>query len=1406
MRGGRLSYIMVRSSRMNAMRHLLTVVVLGLVAGASSMARAQDDWSVQRSEFDPRVVARYKAMLARSPNDGYALGKLVGLYKKHRSLAALIGEYKAAAKTNPDSFATQVILGHLHRRASDNAQAAKHYEKAGQLNPKSPTVPAALGALYQKLGRPAEAREAYQKALALSSSVKEKKGHLRSLAQLALTERDLPAARKYYDQLVALEPKNTLLRMELAQALAKSGATKEAIEQYQLILKRTSDSATKADVMKEIGGLQAQSGQEMEAVATYRKAMALTTVGHWLRKELTDRIIAIYRAKEQLKDLIAYYEKTWTHKGAFELDILARLYDETGDEAKALKSYRAALKASPQAVDTRVRLVALLERGGQDKEVIAEYRKLVQIAPGDPKFAIELAKRLYRAGQQKDAIAVLDSVASRFSGDASVHSALADLYARWGDQKRAMKSAQVLVRIEPKDPSHLINLGEQLFLQGQKKKAVETWKRLLAVVKERHAGYAKLAEIYAQHEMVKEAIELYQKAIKLAPKNLAYHRELAGLHERKQQTTEAIRAWESVLALGKSLGKPEAKREARTRIIEILHRTYQLRYRLNTYQRAFDGSPPDLDAGFFLAEAHQKLGQDAQAALVYQRILERDKDNLDAMTALEGVYRKQRKLAPAVELLKRMAVLQPTRAREIYQRIAELLLQLYRDKEALAYAHKAVALGPQDALSYQRLGELYEKKEDYEGAAKAYQRAIQLDPSRVRVHFALARLNTQQGRYAEAEKLYRQVVVAARTPETVLKAFRLVVDLSDHLGKLDTLEKEILPLSVTSANAETYRRLLVQIYQRRVPALIDRVRHGDSKSREVARRELHAIGVRGLPPLLEELAATQAPPRRLIRMLGYLGNPGAVIPLLRIAEKEADEEVTTIYGSTGSGYYYGAYYNSPYRSTKASALMNRRVEATVAAGRIAEERAVPGLLRLLASKEAALREASAWSLARIKDPRAGKALLGALADSRPFVETMACAGLGVQGNASMRPVLEEVMLDRERRIRVRSACAWALGVLGQAKATDPLIEALQQGEDDIQRAAAWSLGMLGDKRALPALSRALWSRRGPVRRAILWAMLRIAGGPAGKPPLPPEVPIRDGKLDEEDLVARLTREVDEPPAGAPQKTLAGVLQAQQGAIVDGLQSALSRHRDVAVRVLADLDARPELPSLGPFTASSDQLAAGERASLERTVEAVTRRVAPQVAALLGHSDSAVRLRALSVYGKLGASDLAAQVERALRDPQWEVRIAALEALAVGQRRGAVSRPVLLRLASTALRSGHWRQRETAVKLAAGLRDASAAPVLAGALRDANGFVREQAALGLGATGSPAWGGGTPKGEAIPALTAALDDEVPHVRAAACQSLAALRAPGARTRVSALSISDPSPLVRTAAQRALKTLP
>ncbi|MCK5798060.1 MAG: tetratricopeptide repeat protein, partial [Deltaproteobacteria bacterium] len=574
----------------------------------------------------------------------------------------------------------------------------------------------ALGALYRRTNQSAQAVTAYQRALALAHSKRQKKRYLRALANMALARRDLPSARAFFKKLVSLDPRNIFLRIELAQALARAKLRKEAITQYQHILARTRDSGTRASVLKSIGKLQHELGRTDAAVATYRKAMRLAARGHWIRRELTDRIITIYREKEDLKGLIAYYKKRWKHRGHFEWNILGRLYDETGDEIRATKAYRAALKKKSRAIDTRVRLIALLERSGHGAEVIAEYRKLAYLASAEPRYQFELAKRLHRAGKGTEAIQVLERVARRFPRDASVHSALADLFARWGKRRLALREARKLVQIEPRDASHIVNLGEQYFLRGNKRRALEVWKRLLSAIPQRHRAYAKLASIYGDHDMVPKAIKLYKKAIKLKPKLIPYRRALALLLEGKRLYHKALGAWKTVFSLAQAQKAQQTLREARTHTIDIMHRTYHLKQEIRNRARLFAQSPPDIEAGFFIAEAYRKTRNIKKSVRTYVQILVFRPKNVEALSALESAYRSLHRYARAVKVLKRLASLQPKRRREYYQRIADLELLLYNDKEAVIYAQKAVTLGRQDARAYQRLGELYEKKEDFKAA------------------------------------------------------------------------------------------------------------------------------------------------------------------------------------------------------------------------------------------------------------------------------------------------------------------------------------------------------------------------------------------------------------------------------------------------------------------------------------------------------------------------------------------------------------------------------------------------------------------------------------------------------------------------------------------------------------------
>jgi hypothetical protein len=69
--------------------------------------------------------------------------------------------------------------------------------------------------------------------------------------------------------------------------------------------------------------------------------------------------------------------------------------------------------------------------------------------------------------------------------------------------------------------------------------------------------------------------------------------------------------------------------------------------------------------------------------------------------------------------------------------------------------------------------------------------------------------------------------------------------------------------------------------------------------------------------------------------------------------------------------------------------------------------------------------------------------------------------------------------------------AHALGDMRDAKAVGPLIEALDDGSDDVRRAAAKALGDIGDGRAVEPLTRALDDRYRGVRECASYALQKI---------------------------------------------------------------------------------------------------------------------------------------------------------------------------------------------------------------------------------------------------------------------------------------------------------------------------
>ncbi|HEY7958395.1 MAG TPA: tetratricopeptide repeat protein [Polyangia bacterium] len=1328
------------------MRRIALALALFVVA---PLVPARADWQVTRSPFDPALVARLERALATRPDDAAALSRLITLYRRYRTLDALTAEYTARAARHHD-FADELVLGHLYRARGDHAHAADHYRLALAARPGDAHAELALAGEEVALKRADLARPLYLSAAKATRDPKAKRALLRKLADLALApDRGLPKAeavaeaRTYFDQMLALDPKDDDTRRELAEALAQAGAYDDASVEWRKIADHLgADPAARTQAWLRIGELEESGGHDDRAKSAYDRAYRLAPRGHYLRRAAIEKLIGVARKHDELRALAGSWERDWPAEGRGfdEWDTLARLYDELGDAPRAESCFRQALAKDARAVDARRHLIALLEREQRPTEVIAEYRKLIASAPGEPKFRLELAEKLWAQDGAKEALAIAERLGHQ-TRDPQVHGQLAELYQRWSltavdpaARRRlgalALAERELLVRLEPSEATHLIDLGELYFQRGRKEQALATWRRLLTLGGKKPAEMARLADVYADHDLPGEALELYQKAVKLAPDDLALRKGLAAALERMHRDREAEAAWQDLFDRAIAKKQPQLELEVRGRWVATLERTGRLSARLPDFRARFDraGDAATLTAyGLLTADSELKLGKLDEAETVLEALGHRapdDETRAESLIGLAQVYRARHQPKRVIAALEAAAKLSPRRARELYSQIAALSLELYRDSDALTYAKKAIELGPTDAQAQLKLAEVLEKRDQLDGAEAAYRRALELDDRLWKAHFVLARLQLRRGEYAEAARLYRDVIRRAPDEQQVVDAARRALDLDEYLGSLTELEHELGPLAYAHPDKKVYRNLLVELYGRYAGPLLQPARAGDAN----ARAKLKQLGEHALRPLLDVLVDGEPAQKRLaVELLGQLDNESAIGPLLELAQPKRHARALP--------------------GAPAVDAIDLRVGAALAAAELATPKSAGALARLAEDPEKEIRIAALFGLGRTRAPEAEAALVRGLSDGNGEVAATACLGLARQrsGSGSFKPLAEVVRLLRDPAEPevARAACAVALGAISGAPerelavARRALLQTLSEGAGEVEAKAAWAYGAIAPTGPLPkeaaqALLTAIFVKRDPVRRAAIEA---LAHHPA---PLAFSAPPRseDG-LDVRGWVAWLGAASPTSPSVPP-----SLWRGDEAQIAQAIVDALSRHRDVVLRTLADLDGRSGELALGPLATAA--LEPSDRKALA-TLGA---QLLPAVEQVSHDADPLVRAAATRVLVELPGG--LPRAIAALSDPAPEVRLATVEAL------GACVDP-----STNAAAAG-----------APGARERLTADALTRALGAADWRERRAAAFALGgALSCPGPGHPDAARRLLPALTSAeLKDESGFVREAARDAL------------------------------------
>jgi cellulose synthase operon protein C len=1192
----------------------------------------------ERGPAREALMARYLGAALAQPGAEFPLERLAELYRvRDGNLEALIAELrKRASAPGDERYAALLALAGIEQLEGKLDQALESYARASAEKPQAPAAELAIARLLERRGDRAGAREHYEKALGRSKEDAEREQILRSLRTLSLDLGDHPAALRHHEDLVKRARGSFFVRAELGRELLQRGQHERAVEELRRVVQAASgDNRVLAPALRDLGLALSRAGRRKEALVELERALGAAGATAGVRREVYQALTEVYRADERLPELVARLEKAGA-RGAEELRLLATLYEEQGRIDKALATYRKVLGLEPSDVGTRLKVVSLLEAQGSLELAIKEYESLIKAAPRNPDYVFRLVGALLERGDRARALAELGRLEARSGTDEDVLSALVEYYEKIGEKERSVLLLERLAASGTRDPQHLVELGTRYYAAGDKVRAKAAWQRIRVVGGDKVRALLTLGDVLLEHDLVKEGLEALAEAAKLEPGASRAERAYAlGLERaggaaatpdaRRTLHDQALALWEKLLR--ESSKKPELAREARQHVVTLWGLRGQLTQRMVGLRKRFTQNPPDLEAGRLLSEAEIRLRRHTDAERTLRKLVELSPGDQESLERLERVLVLERKLGEAIDVLKRLVALEPKRAREYHQRMAEYAAELYRDDDAIRYAARAVELGPDDAEGHAKLGRMYRRRQQTDKAIVELRQAISKNDRAFMVYLELAELLLEAQKLDEADQLLRRVIRAAPDEELVSRAARLAIQLNLGRGTLESLERDILPLALGNPERPLYRRLLVEIYGALAYPLVHRSRTGSPAESAAARQALVRLGERAVKPLLDALSDERATQQQVaITLLSHVGSKAAGPALIAYASGSAESEL--------------------------------RTRAMIAAGTLRDSALLPRIKALLAPNDRLRADysdpvavAAAWSVARLGSAQARPLLLSLTQTDAPSLRALGALGLGVLRDASAVPVVAKLARSADGGNVTRAAAARALAMLGGRGERELLAELARAPDRSLRESGLLALAELQAPEAADAVAEALLDAdaelRGVAALAAAALSTKIYRLPADLLPAP------DGRIDLVEVLRALrpgpysTKErVDALERLVPELSRASAAMAL---------SSPERARGVVEALGLGPDGSP-LPALVGDADGADK---------ERAVRAVGRiatGLVPIVRGLVRHPYAPIRVTAVEFLGQRPEPEAREALAGAVNDAEPGVRRAALAAL------------------------------------------------------------------------------------------------------------------------------------------------
>jgi cellulose synthase operon protein C len=621
----------------------------------------------------------------------YSQGKL------EAARSAVLDVLKAA----PDHMPSLILAGTIAHDSGDYAQAEGHLRKALQ---ESPQLAHPRRILVSTLLRMGEAQRADHELQPLLEEPVRDPQVLLAAGEVALANRDVKAAARYFEEAVALEPSNVASRVRLGQARFAAGDTQRAVEDLEAAAQ--SDSA----------GVQAD--------------VALLTIH--LNRNQPDQ--ALQRAelllRKQPANPLAYNLRGLT--------LLARK-----DAEGARKDFERALELRPTYFPAAHNLALLDRRDGDMPRARQRYEKLLEREAGNEQALIAVVELLRQTGAPRSEVeAALERALKANPQSVRAHQQTIAHWMQMGDAKQALAAAQRAQAAVPDNPALLAALGRAQLAAGEANQAITTFGRIAAASPRSPQPLLAQAEALGAAKSWDSARQTLHKALDLQPDLAAAWRGLISVgiasgqfDQARADAREMQKRWpaqplgyiaeaevlqaqekwaEADRVLQAALEKHDSAQLATARMALLLRQGE--RKQADTFaERWMARHTRDRIVPSYLAEASRQAGDNARAAQWYKAALRAQPEHVPTLNNLA------------------------------------LVLGRIKDPAAIGYAQKALELAPRHPAVLDTAGWLQVQEGNIEGGLPLLEQAHALAPGSAEIRLNLAKALLKAGREEDAQ-------------------------------------------------------------------------------------------------------------------------------------------------------------------------------------------------------------------------------------------------------------------------------------------------------------------------------------------------------------------------------------------------------------------------------------------------------------------------------------------------------------------------------------------------------------------------------------------------------------------------------------------------------------------------------